>query len=67
MMFIGLVLIAVGIIVLLVRLGVLTGSIWGYTWPIILIILGLFFLFGWRRRRAFWRHWHWPPDDEEKK
>ncbi len=66
-MFFGLVLVAVGIIWLLIKLGVLTGSVWGYAWPIILIILGLVFLFGWRRRRAFWHHWRWPPEDEEKK
>ena len=66
-MFIGLVLVAVGIIALLIELGVLTGSIWSYTWPIILIVLGFGFLFGWRRRRAFWHHWCWPPENEEKK
>ena len=66
-MFIGLVLVAVGIIALLVKLGVLTGSIWSYAWPIILIVLGLGFLFGWRRRHTFWRHWCWPPENEEKK
>ncbi len=65
-MFIGLVLIAVGIIWLLVKLGVLTGSIWGYTWPAILIILGLVLLFGHRRRHAFWRRWWWSSEDEER-
>jgi len=65
-MFIGLALIAVGVIALLVTTGVLTGSIWGYAWPTVLIILGLSFLFGWRRRRAFWSNWCWPPKDKEK-
>ncbi len=61
-MVIGLILIAVGIIAILVKAGVVTGSIWDYTWPTILVIIGLsFFLgrflgprwwwFGWRRRR----------------
>jgi uncharacterized membrane protein HdeD (DUF308 family) len=49
-MFIGLALLAVGIIALLVELGVITGSIWSYFWPVLLIILGLVFLF-----RRFWR------------
>ena len=66
-MFIGLVLVAVGVIALLIKLGVLTGSIWSYVWPIILILLGLVFLFGWRRRRAFWRQWCWPQENEDKK
>jgi hypothetical protein len=66
-MFIGLVLVVVGIIALLVKLGVFTGSIWSYAWPIILIVLGLGFLFGWRRRHAFWRHWCCPPENEKKK
>jgi hypothetical protein len=66
-MLIGIVLVAVGIIALLVQLDVLAGSIWDYTWPVIIIVLGLGFVFGWRRRRSFWRHWYWPRDDEEKK
>ena len=66
-MFIGLVLVAIGIIALLVKFGVLTGSIWSYVWPVILIVLGLGFLMGWRRRHGFWRHWYWPPQDQEKK
>ncbi len=51
-MFIGLVLLVVGVIALLVQLGVLSGSIWSYTWPVILILLGRSFLF----RRA-WGGW----------
>ena len=66
-MFIGLVLVAIGIIALLVKLGILTGSIWGYAWPIILIILGLVFLFGWRRRHTSWCRWRWPSEDTGKK
>ena len=67
MMFFGLVLVAIGIIALLVKFGVLTGSIWGYTWPAILIILGLGFLLGRVRRRSFWRRWYLPPEDDERK
>ena len=48
----GFLLIAVGIIALLVKTEVLSGSIWSYVWPTALIILGLSFIF----RRVFWRH-----------
>jgi len=65
----GLILIAIGIIALLVKLDVLTGSIWSYVWPAILIILGLSFLFGRMFRRRHWQPWHWfgwgPWDDRD--
>ena len=65
----GLILIAIGIIALLVKLDVLTGSIWSYVWPAVLIILGLSFLFGRMFRRRYWRPWHWfgwgPWDDRD--
>jgi len=61
----GLILVAVGIIALLVKAGVLTGSVWDYVWPAALIILGLSFFLGrgwWHRR---WR-WHdWRPRDRD--
>ncbi|MFC1958721.1 LiaI-LiaF-like domain-containing protein [Chloroflexota bacterium] len=60
-MFFGLVVIAVGLIALLVNLGVLPGSIWSYTWPVILIIFGLSCLM--RRRfgyRSGWSSWCCP-------
>jgi len=64
-MFFALVLIAVGVIALLVKAGVLSGSVWNYTWPVILILLGLSFLMGRFRRRG---HWRWfgccPPWDD---
>lgn len=66
-MFFGLILIAIGVIALLVKLGVLNGSVWDYTWPVIIIALGISILSGWRRQRTFWRRWHWPPEEEEKK
>ena len=66
-MVIGLIIIAVGIIALLVKLDVLNGSIWDYTWPAILIIIGLSFIFGrFRRRRWFWGGWSPPWDDKDK-
>jgi len=56
-MVIGLILIAVGVIALLSRLGILEQSVWSYTWPTILIILGLWFLVRWRWKRSFWCGW----------
>jgi hypothetical protein len=57
-MFFGLILVAIGIIALLVKLDFLTGSIWSYVWPVVLIIIGLSFLFGRAFRRRPWRPWH---------
>jgi hypothetical protein len=64
MMVIGLILIAVGIIALLSRLGILSESIWSYTWPSILIILGLSMLY---RRRLIRKWWcGWMPGDRKR-
>jgi len=53
----GAILIAVGIIAILVKTDVLTGSIWDYTWPTALMIIGLSFILGRLRRHP--RHWWW--------
>jgi len=67
MIFVGSILVAIGIIALLIKLGVLSGSLWGYTWPIILIILGLTFLWGrFSRRGRGWRGWCFPRENEKK-
>jgi drug/metabolite transporter (DMT)-like permease len=66
-MFFGLILVAIGIIALLVKLDVLSGSVWSYTWPAVLIILGVYFIFGrrfWRRNPRRWFGWY-PPDDRD--
>jgi hypothetical protein len=65
-MFFGLVLIAIGIIALLVKLDVLSGSVWSYTWPAVLIISGLYFIFCrrfWRRHPRRWWSGFNPPDE----
>ena len=64
-MFIGLVLIAVGVIALLVNLGVLAGSIWNYTWPAVLIIAGLLFIARPFGRRSGWHGWCCSPGEEK--
>jgi len=67
-MVIGLILVAIGVIALLIKVGVLSGSLWGYTWPAILIILGLSFLWGsFFRRGRRWYRWCFPGEWEEKK
>jgi hypothetical protein len=64
----GLILVAVGIIAILVKTNVLTGSVWDYVWPAALVIIGLSFLFGrmFRRRRWGWFNWGSPWDDRDK-
>jgi len=55
---IGLTLIAVGVIALLTRFDVISGAMWGYVWPVILIILGLWFFLRWRWQRHWWCSWY---------
>jgi hypothetical protein len=64
----GFIIVAVGVIALLVKLDVLSGSIWDYTWPAILVIIGLSFIFGrfFRWRRWWWGGWYRPRDDRDK-
>ena len=59
-MIFGLILVAVGIIAILVQTGAVPGTVWDYTWPAILVILGLSFILGrFRRHRRWW--WGGPP------
>jgi hypothetical protein len=63
----GLSIFVVGIIALLVKANVISGSVWGYAWPAILIIIGLSCIMGrFQRRRWFWRGWCPPWDDRDK-
>ncbi len=57
-MVIGLILIAVGVIALLSKLDIIANSVWSYTWPTILIILGLWFLTRRRWTRSWWCGWN---------
>ena len=67
-MFIGLALVVVGIIFLFEKLGIISGSIWGYVWPSLIILFGLSMILGKRRWK---KGWYWncccPSDHEEKK
>ena len=36
----GLVLVVLGVLFLLEEMGIITGSFWGYFWPVILIVVG---------------------------
>jgi hypothetical protein len=62
----GLILIAVGVIAVLVKTGTLTGSIWDYVWPAILVIIGLSFILGRFRRRRWWWFCGPPWDDRDR-
>lgn len=48
-MFIGILLVAFGILLLLSEMGIIYGSVWNYLWPIALIALGFDFIFKDRR------------------
>ena len=65
-MIFGFIIIAVGIIALLVKLDVLAGSVWDYTWPAILVIIGLSFMLGRFRRRHWWWFGSPPWDDRDR-
>lgn len=36
----GLILVILGVLFLLEEMGIITGSFWGYFWPVILIVVG---------------------------
>lgn len=40
-MILGVILIILGVILLLEKLGVLTGQSWDYVWPILIVVLGV--------------------------
>lgn len=67
-MVIGAIIVAVGVIALLVTTETISGSIWQYTWPTVLIIIGLSFIIGrFRRHRWFWGCPPWDDRDRDKK
>ncbi len=59
-MIFGIALIIIGLVALGVKLDIIQGSVWGWVWPLLLIVAGLSFLFR-RRRGWFWcgpYSWH---------
>ncbi|MHB8103992.1 MAG: LiaI-LiaF-like domain-containing protein, partial [Dehalococcoidales bacterium] len=52
----GAIIAAVGVIAILVKTNVLSGSIWDYTWPVVLVIIGLSIIL---RRFLRSRRWWW--------
>ena len=51
-MFIGILVLAVGVVFLLQNLGYVNGSVWGIIWPAIIIVIGLSMIFRGRMRRS---------------
>lgn len=62
----GAIIVAVGVIALLVKFDVLDGSVWDYTWPAILVIIGVSFILSRFRRRRWWWFYSPPWDDRDK-
>lgn len=50
-MFIGLLLLLLGVLLLLTQMGVITGGIWNYFWPAAIIAVGLSMIFNHTRRK----------------
>ena len=50
-MFMGILLVAFGVLLLLSEMGIIYGSIWDYLWPMALIALGIDFIVGDRKKR----------------
>ena len=50
-MFIGVILVAMGILIILDKLGIIYGSFWDFLWPVALIALGADFIFKNSRNR----------------
>ena len=66
----GAIVAAIGIIAILVKANVLSGSIWDYAWPVVLILIGLSILLGriFRHRRWWWVYGPpWDDRDKDKK
>ena len=50
-MFIGIILVAMGVLLFLKEFGIIYGSVWDYIWPVALIALGADFIFKHTRNR----------------
>lgn len=52
-MFVGLLILAVGVVFLLQNLGYISGSVWEIIWPAIVIVIGLTMIFRGQSVRIF--------------
>jgi hypothetical protein len=50
-MFVGILLLAIGVLMILDKMGIIYGSFWDYLWPVALIALGVDFIFKSNRRK----------------
>ncbi len=64
-MFIGVILIMIGLVALGLKTGVISGSLFGWIWPLFLILVGFWFLIR-RGRGNGWCCGHWHAKDEDK-
>lgn len=51
-MFLGTLLLLLGILMMLERLGYIYGPVWDYLWPVVLVALGLHLIIKHRRRTS---------------
>jgi len=49
-MYVGFLLIIVGVLFLLKNLGIISGSFWDILWPIVVVFVGISMLFGRKKR-----------------
>ena len=43
-MFIGILLLLLGVLMLLQQMGIITGSVWEYFWPVIVVAVGVYLI-----------------------
>lgn len=60
-MFFALAIIIIGVILLLENLGVITGNIWGWVWPSLIILFGLSMFFKPWGKKIGWQYGPKPP------
>jgi hypothetical protein len=49
-MYVGFLLIVIGVLFLLKNLGIISGSFWDILWPIVVVFVGISMLFGRKKR-----------------
>jgi hypothetical protein len=51
-MFLGIMLLLLGVLMLLQQIGVITGSIWGFFWPAVVIAIGVHLIMKGKTKRS---------------